>query len=260
MITLVDDKLLNKFSSLNYDNPFWCKISSLFSSYGYEMKDIAFWIQTVNEKVTAVIAKNILSAVVYIEEGANFSEIEEFLYAIGIETVTLDRKFLKHFNFSEAKYGIIMKYKGSSKQTIKQLPESCSLSSPKVKDIVDFLISSFPQDFNEVDYSNVYVDISHRIRHNELYALAVESGNKLMAIGMIVAETDLSAVIGAVYTAFPFRKKGIASYIVNSLLYRLKESNKSVYVFREKDKNKEFYIKLGFQDIDLWTEVKLFKH
>ena len=78
------------------------------------------------------------------------------------------------------------------------------------------------------EFEPFYLDLSHKLRHGEALALTVEGDCRRQGLG--------SGLVREMESYFP---------------------GKNLYVFREKNKHREFYKKLGYVKIDTWVYAKL---
>ena len=102
---------------------------------------------------------------------------------------------------------------------------------------------------------------------NKLGRLLVEQASRLLAAkavtlninGEIISSGIFSsiynndAILTAVSTQFEFRRMGYASALVSAMVCDIRGK---VYLMRDKNKNEEFYKKLGFENIGYWRMYK----
>ena len=258
MIYYIDKTLENDFLKVKLNDPFFCKIKALYNAYSCNNNGIDFFIQyNTNKEITAAVSKIDSTAICYINSNTNFEELSQFLIVLGISKVTCYKKYINQFNFQELQFGSIMKL-ASLKPHQKNIDNRFKVRMPGTKDLLDFLCENFYDNkFDKLNYEKTYVDLSHRIRHGSAECLAIFHNEKLVSSAMIISKTDNAAVLGCIATSKCYRKNGFASYLISKLLTDNCRFIDDIYLFRENGKNKNFYLNLGFKDIDEWTEFTI---
>ena len=251
MIYLLTKEREKEFLSFCCDEPFFCKILSLFYCYGSSYKEIRFWIQTNdNGKTTAAVSQFGWAAVVAAENCADFEEIDRFLIALGIQKISCRREYGRYFFRQKEFTGKIMKLK-----KLIRSEQNLFVASPRLKDLIALAFGQEKKNWNQETYQQIYVDFSHRIRHRYARTAGIYREKELVSCAMSIFETEKTAILGAVATKEPFQNKGYATAVVTHLLRALEQENKTIYLFRDENKNQHFYQKIGFDDCGEWSEL-----
>lgn len=255
MISYIDKSLNSFFMNLSINDPFLCKIKSLYNAYSYGTNGVDFYIQfNIKKDITAVISKIDQTAVCYIEPYADFEELSDFLKVIGAKTVILNQRYISKISHKVSLEGYIMKLERLI--TPSDIDKEFLIKVPLVKELLDFLVYNFNYRLTCDQYDNMYVDLSHRLRHNSIKTIAAFYNGNIIGSAMIIAFTKESAVLGSVATDFKYRRNGIASFLICEILKDY-IGKKCVYLFREQNKNEKFYRNLGFYNQEKWAEIEI---
>ena len=231
---------------------FGCKFLSNVQAYDLDTPFAGVWIQNDKEgNTTAALSKVEGAAVLCAKESADFEEWESFVSVVGIKTLLCQGEAAAHFCSRQKIKGPVMKRKFFLS---KQLDLSIhTVQNPSLTEVYKVLLEARAFGKTAPRFEAFYVDASHRIRHGCMASAGVYVKDKLAAVAMLVAETENTALLGAVATMPQYRNRGYASQAVLTLLQGRKE--KAVYLFREADKNEHFYRQLGFIECDTWCEM-----
>lgn len=148
-------RITNELPRGNCDNAITAKIYSLFKAYGCKYDFCSFWLQENEEhKITAIICKYHSSLTVFCDN-ADLNELKEFLCTVGY-------------------YEILCNISLNSKSTC--LKTFCAKCNFKNTNVFSFdyhkaknafnILNQYPNEINLGEFSDWYVDMSHRIRHN----------------------------------------------------------------------------------------------
>ncbi|MCQ2514629.1 MAG: GNAT family N-acetyltransferase [Ruminococcus sp.] len=252
-------KVIDKSNNINlaeilsdFDaNPFVCRIISLYMSYKPEYPFVDYWVVYNNDnKICGAIARNGSAFIVFADDLSCIDEVSQFMRVAGAESIICDGDIsLKLYDFTE-KTGFIMKMDKQSKV----LPENFEIIKPELKETFKLIMKCSDDGFKAPVFEDFYVDVNHRIRHNTMRMVGIRTDNQLVSVGMTVAESKNSAVIGAVASNPNYRKLGYGSKIVSCLADELMKEGKTVYLHRDLKRNAHFYESLGFSDIGSWKE------
>jgi len=242
-------KLLNENAPFPFfeDGVFSIRQRAFFDSYGASAKFFSTWVQTDEENgTTAVITSLSGDITLSLCDRADFEEINEFLGVIGFSSIFLNNSYASFFPFEQIETGSIMELK-------KTLPE-CDFSpcEPDYKAVFDLLF----ENEKEVSFSDWFTDISLRIRRDTAVPDVFVIDCETVACAFCQAKTKTGALIGFVKTDKKYRKKGIGTLLVTRLCSFLQQNGLKIYLCREKNKNKEFYSRIGFEDCGEWASVK----
>ena len=86
-----------------------------------------------------------------------------------------------------------------------------------------------------------------------LFYKQIDESENITAIISRLDNDYTDAILTAVSTQSEFRRMGYASALVSAMVCDIKGK---VYLMRDKNKNEEFYKKLGFENIGYWRMYK----
>lgn len=242
MIYFVDERRFADLKSFcTIQSIYSCRIMCLADSYGLKFDFVQFWLQY-NEsgKVISAISKYDNAVTVQKTENSNISELTEFLGIIGFTSILSDICF---FDNEKATDGIIMELVNPKRKNISNTE---IIVNPDLNEIYKLLTECQSEKFVVPKYEDFLLDMSHKIRHNTALCVAVRNKGDLVSTAMTVAQSDNTAIIGAVATVPKFRKYRFGGLAVLSLAEMLK--NRKIFIMRDKDENGDFYKSLGFED------------
>ena len=219
MIKLIDNP--DEFNTFNNDDIFFIRIMSLLKAYSTEYNFALFYKQIdESENITAIISRLDNDYTVCHNDNFNQKELDDFFKTLGFNSILCDEDLKLSFSYD---YGITM---ATNKKIEKTINYAEIDEYPKLMDLFNL------EDYSSADFESWYVDVSHRIRHG-------------------AANND--AILTAVSTQSEFRRMGYASALVSAMVCDIKGK---VYLMRDKNKNEEFYKKLGFENIGYWRMYK----
>lgn len=262
---------------------FACRIYSMCKSYKPSLQFVDYWLVKDDEtqNFTGAILRCGYDFTLFLTSQTDLTEVSDFVKMTGAISVLCDGKYnLKLENYI-ATCGSIL-YRNSFLENKTEGNFNFSFTEPNIKSAYEILKSAESQSFMPPKFEDFYIDVNHKLRHKIIRLNGVaqienfekensenkNSENKnsekenfekenLVGIAMTIAETEKSAIIGAVATSPKFRKKGIGFFAVNTMVNQLVCENKNVFVYRAKDENIHFYDTLNFKQIGLWNEYKL---
>lgn len=243
-------KYLDKFPC---DDPFVCRIASLFTAYKELIPFADFWIQLdKNQEGVSALSRLGTQFILYLTDKSDLEEIASFIRVAGASSLLTDGKYNLDIQCRKMCFGSIMKYIFPKPQ----LSENESVISPNLKAVYSLLTENFSDNSNLPDCESFCLDVSFKQRRNtsRVYGIEDEKG-KLMSCAMTVAETDKCAVVGAVATGKEYRKKGYGTYMTKYITGQLFREKKKIYLFREHNKNEKFYNNAGYINCGTWKEL-----
>lgn len=132
------------------------------------------------------------------------------------------------------KSGVFMTYRGESK------PVSIDTQFTAYEDLYGFL----SEHFSLPSFDSWYVDVSHRVRHGVCHTATIVENGQVVCNAMTVAETEHDALLGAVATHPDWRRRGLASVCIQTLISTL--SNKMIHISPVDEYAQRLYESLGF--------------
>lgn len=240
----------NLLRPLSKDNPFGCRIYSLYNCYDSSLPFVDFWVQIVNNICVSAIARLGTQFIVQLSDLSDVEEISSFLRVAGTTSILCDNKYKLDVFSEKKKSGAVLKFFGSPYE----IEEEYQLCSPTIREAYELLVLCKEEGFEAPDFESFNLDVSHKLRHNAIRMIGLKEDGKLKAVAMTVAETETDAVLGAVASHPQCRNKGYGSFMVKSLTNELLRENKSIYLHRAIDKNISFYSNLGYKVQGKWCE------
>jgi len=207
-----------------------CRISASLSAYGTETVFHHVWLcYDELDNLTGVIGKTNGGVTVCCKNDRLPNEIFEFITMLpDVSEIVYEKN---------NSYNIVMRFNG----TENQIKHNQDVKKGTARDICYVLKNS--DNTEVVANDELYVDLSHRIRHGCLIAKMVYIGeNPVSCACAHIAQGD--ALITAVETIPMYRKRGIASSVLAELCYALKDKNIFLMCKAELE---EFYKKIGFE-------------
>lgn len=236
--------------AMSRDNPFGCRIYSLYACYVCNLPFVDFWVQIVNNTCVSAIGRLGTQFIVQLSSMSDTEEISAFLRVAGATSVLCDNKYrLELFEESKAT-GAVLKFFGSPYD----IKENYKICTPEIKEAYELLALCREEGFEAPDFESFNLDVSHKLRHNAIRMIGLREDGSLNAVAMTVAETETDAVLGAVASRPDCRNRGYGSFMVKSLTNELLKEKKSVYLHRAIDKNISFYSNLGYKVQGKWCE------
>ena len=220
---------------------FSVRILALLRAYGLSYPFAVFYVQKVENKITALISKLDGDYTISATNEADEEELAQFLLVAGYSSILCDSSLNLFAKYDE---GIIMK---SDKKMEFSLGDLTVDEFPKLMDLYNFI------DYNSQDFKAWYVDISHRIRHGTAKAYTLCKDEMVISSGILSSICDNYSILSAVRTENEFRGMGYGSALVS---YICSDVKGTVYLMRDEGMNEEFYKRLGFVDIGKWRMFK----
>ena len=126
------------------------------------------------------------------------------------------------------------------------VPHFPKADAPSPRDMYPVLSAVFTE--NLPPFDSWYVDVSHRVRHGLCHVAGIRRGEELAAVAMTVAETGNGAVLGSVATMPAYRRQGLSTACIGSLIAAVQDENpeKTIWIIPKTDYAENFYRKLGF--------------
>ena len=225
-------------------NIFLVKILSNMTAYG-NLPFVRTWVQGKN----AVIQTVDDSAVIFANTNADFDEIAEFLPFCGAKTVFTSYENAAKLRLNVMESGIILR---KSRTTAHSPPSGITRQYyPDYSRIHSLLYNCGFTLPNRDDFA---ADLSLRLRNDTARIYCNDNYTALCIVGY---ETAKSAIISAVAVSPDIRRHGLGSDVLTSACSSLENEQKQVYLYREIDKNEDFYLKNGFTEIGSFASCKI---
>lgn len=253
MIISVDQTtdFVEVISRLEEDNPFACRLISLYQSYKPDLAFVDYWLLMGDMlNYTGAIARSGSVFVLFLTDETDLEEVSSFMRVSGASEILCDGKYKLDLFDMRAHSGVIIR----KTEPFEKLDPYARIVQPDIREAYYLIVRCADRNFIPPSFEDFYVDVNHKLRHHSMSMHGVREGHRLAAVAMTVAESDKSAVLGAVACDPDFRKNGYGSAIVKYLTNHMLEHGKTVYLHRAKNANERFYSKLGFTEYGSWCE------
>lgn len=245
----INDPVIKKYMSEECHDVFSVRVKSLIKAYGGYERLIDIWYQ--KNRFDNVIAYIVKYSGEFIADISDLADTEEITDMCSLAGGTVLLRKAESENFCS---GIVMKLE-------KLTYTACNYKAAddvRLKDYYALLESRSNSGFSVNKFEDFYVDLNHRIRKGCAQVKGTYENNMLVSCCAASAIYGNSAVIAGVATKREFEKRGLASYLVSDLCKTLESRGiYNIYLQRHKDKNYNFYNKIGFKDTGLFYQVNL---
>ena len=251
MISLIENNL-SDIMPLCQNNPFGCRIYSLIKTYSPKLPFVDYWVQTIDDVPVSAVARLETVFILRLTKNSDMEEISSFLRVSGATSIICDGKYYPDVPLLNRKEGLILQ-----KNSMFNLDSNCNVESPTVKEVYDVIKSCASENFNVPPYESFALDVSHKLKSRAIRIIGTKTDDDFDACIMTLAESEDSAVLGALATLPTARNRGYGSFLIKFLCNQLIAENKSVYLHRAKNENIEFYNNLGFINYGMWAEYSI---
>ena len=251
MIKLVDSKncFSNEISALSKNNPYGCRIISLYNTYNYNLPFVDFWVQFADGKPVSLISRLETAFVLRLSGESDMDEISAFIRVSGAETVLCDALYSLECNMKRVTGPVLFSEKEFN------IEHSFEVYTPSVKEVYSVISMSACDNFRVPSYESFTLDVKHKLSKNTIRMYAVKETETAACI-MTLSESADSAVLGALATKPEMRKKGYGAFLIKYINNILVGERKTVYLHRAPNENTAFYNKLGFKRYGQWAEYR----
>lgn len=251
MIRALERSEIATFEQFCEGGPFGCKIAGLQRGYGIFLPFARFWMQT-DESGTITAAVSLLdgAAVLHCRGQADLQELKAFLFAAGCRTLLCTGRMALSLYGKADRAGEILSHSGHPQAAAQEIQ---LLQEVPIRDLFSLLCESGQLDPRQ--FEPFYLDLSHRVRHGVCLTQGAVENGRLAASAVAGSITDKTAVLSAVAAHPEFRRKGLGSAAVLSLLHRL--FPRTAFVLCASQSAVCFYKSMGFSAAGRWAEVNL---
>lgn len=238
-------------SKISDNDPFACRIISLYDSYPLELAFVDYWIISDEDgKCTGAAARSGTNFVLFLTDDSDLEEISSFMRVAGASSILCSGKYnLDLFGYKKTTGAVLVR-----NTPFEFDGDGLNIVEPDIKDAYDLIVRCADDNFKPPLFEDFYVDINHKLRHKTMRIYGICDNGTLVAVAMTVAESGDGAVLGAVSCDPDYRKRGYGSSIVKYISNRLIAENKAVFLHRAENANVSFYDNLGFKQSDEWCE------
>ncbi len=242
MISLVESEQdKQRLTELCGKTAFGCKIASIVSVYGFDKGFACFWLDTEADVVFCQADDvMILSGTVL-----NAEETSGFLHAVGPGSILCAVRNAEALSLPVCAAGDVLK-----KQIAAGLSQRNRPGEVDIREVYGLL----EEEGMVTEFEPFYLDLSHKLRHEGALVLTHYSEETLAGCAVVSSIGNNAAILSALAVRPEFRRRGIGTELVKEV-ERAFPGN-TLYVFREKEKNQEFYKELGYSKADTWVSSK----
>lgn len=228
MIRLLTEDKISEFSAFCDKRLTGAVIFTRLKTYGLSGNDALFWYsENADGCINAVCSMTDGIFLVCTDGTADEEEIRLFSQTVGASEIT----------YGKAEY--TLKFVSAEKKFTAE-----DIVGENIKDVFDVV---FEDDDNRKSYfARWYTDASHKIRHSLIHGKCIYADGKCVSVALTSGETDSIAVISSVATLKAYRKQGFGERVVLALAQSL---NKDIYLMTDNEKTKNWYEKIGFENI-----------
>lgn len=217
---------------------FGCKIAAVAKSYGFDKSFACFWLDSELD-IAYCLADGVMILSGTVMRG---KESFEFLRAVGPETVICAVRNAEEMGLSAVRSGDVLK---------KQLPAGKEKTLPSFEVNIREIFALLEENEMVHDFEPFYLDLSHKLRHGTACVFTEHQGSGLTGCAVVFFPNEKAVLLSALAVREDCRRQGIGTRLVR----RVEETfpGRTIYVFRDKEKNTEFYKKLEYVKVDTWV-------
>lgn len=243
MISLVEQEAeQHRLLRLCEKTAYGCKIASLIKAYGFDKSFACFWLDSKSDAVFCQADGDmIISGTVLDRE-----ETRGFLRAVGPKGILCAVKNAETLSLPVTESGDILK-----KQLKPGVPKKTEPDAVNIREVFTLLEETGMVE----EFEPFYLDLSHKLRHGTALIFTRRQGNMLAGCAVVSSISKDAAILSAVAVREGLRRQGIGTALIREAEKAL--PGKTLYVFREKEKNREFYRELEYARTDTWIYSKL---
>lgn len=212
-----------------------CKLGAVAGAYGFGLDFARFW--TDGSAAYCLLDGELTIA----GRPKEPQEAREFIRMLGPGRVLCDRGLADELGLRVSAEGAVM---------AKALPKGAPVSfpAPGLGDIHALLTAAgMPLSFEPF-----YLDMSHRLRHGAALAFGEYRQGRLAGCAVVSAVTEEEALLSALAVREDYRGQGMGTRLAGMAEAAL--PGHTLYVLRERGRNRDFYERLGFAGVGRWGQ------
>lgn len=241
MILLVEkEREKQRLLRLCEKTAYGCKIASIAASYGFDKSFACFWLDTESDVAFCMVdgAMLISGTILHTEE------TRSFLKAVGAREILCAVKNAEAMNLPADGTGDVLR-----KLAAEEVGGAAAEENVSIREIFGLLEETGMVE----EFEPFYLDLSHRLRHGGARVITSRDKEGLRGCAVVSAISEQAAILSAVAVREDCRRQGVGSDLVRRAEAGL--GGKWIYIFRDKDRNREFYKSLGYGKADTWVHI-----
>lgn len=251
MIRLVEESEKRACVDVCSRSAIGCKIASNIEAYGFDRRFASLWTDDENAVYCLTDGTMMIAGTV-----TRADEALDFIRAVGageiICTIRNSDMLSLSSVSSELQKGEIMKKQTASLTSDSKL-DSNKENEVDIRELYAFLTDN-GMNLGD-DFEPFYLDLSHKLRHGQALVFSKREENELAGSALVSAVSGKSVLLSAIAIDERYRSRGIGKELMTRVENRFPD--RTIFIFKEKDKNNAFYRTLGFSKIDTWVTAKL---
>ena len=226
------------------------RILSLYECYGEGYSFVAFWVQEIDEVLTAAVSRYEDKFSLWLTDDADLEEIAAFLTFQGAGSVLFNAAYdLPSGKDLHTISGQILSY------IAEDYNSDLELYDPEPKELYALLQSCESDTFRVPEYLFFLSDLRRREHRGNWHRLGTQGEGVLASAVMTVSETADAVILGAVATHPDYRRRGLSRELVRTIASRMRQGDRRVYILSAPETNTHFYIHSGFTVIADFKEI-----
>lgn len=243
MISLVEqERDRQRLLSQCEKTAFGCKIAAIAGSYGFDKGFACFWLDSRSDVVFCQVDGLMLLSGTVVEP----EETRAFFRAVGPQAVLCAVKNAEALGLPMAASGDVLK---------KRTDFGTAAPFPVGEAPIRAIYALLEETGMAVEFEPFYLDLSHRLRHGGAFVFTESREGTLAGCAVVSAVSQTSAVLSALAVKEAYRRQGIGSSLVRRVEAQC--PGKTLYVFRDRERNRSFYRELGYAKTDTWVQSNL---
>ena len=172
MIKIADNDFnIDKYiKELTDNDPFGCRIMSLYKTYSYTLPFVDFWVELQDDKPVSLIARLDSVFILRLTDLSNIEEISSFLRVSGASSIICDGRYNLNVNLSKETGPILVRDK------LFDLKKKFNVITPSIKDVYFLIDKCRSDDFAVPDYESFLPDVSHKLNKKTIRIYGISNG------------------------------------------------------------------------------------